>query len=192
MNLKKILLLAGLSIAFLVLILVTMSVISNMTKSLNSDYKLVDTWKGKTPTSEQFTYPTGMKIYNEQIYVVDTNEHMIKVFDLDGVFIRQFGKRGLDKGEFNRPWNIFFSQDELYVAGYENHRIDIFDPDGTYKRSFGSFGNGDGELNGPTAITQDANDNLIVAELFGHRVSRFKPDGTFLSTWGGAVTEVEQ
>ena len=46
MNLKKILLLAGLSIAFLVLILVTMSVISNMTKSLNSDYKLVDTWKG--------------------------------------------------------------------------------------------------------------------------------------------------
>ncbi|MDG1437994.1 MAG: 6-bladed beta-propeller [Emcibacteraceae bacterium] len=184
MSIKKVISVVGFSIALIAVLLIALSVVANMTKSLNDDYKIVATWKGVTQTSEQFTYPTGMKIYNDQVYVVDTNEHMIKVFDLDGNFIRQFGKQGSELGEFNRPWNIFFTEGELFVAGYQSHKIDVFDPDGTYKRSFGSFGDGDGELNGPTALDQDANGDLIIAELFGHRVSRFKTDGTFLSVWG--------
>jgi DNA-binding beta-propeller fold protein YncE len=186
MKIKKIISIIALSIISFFLFLSVLSAISFMTKSLDGNYNLVDTWKGVTPTSEQFTYPTGMKIFNDEVYVVDTNEHMIKVFDLDGNFIRQFGKEGTAEGEFNRPWNIFFSEDELYVAGYENNRIEVFDPDGTFKRSFGKYGTGDGELDGPTAITQDANGNIIVTDFYNHRVTRHKTDGTFISAWNKA------
>lgn len=186
MKIKNIIWTIVISISTIFLILLVLSATAFMTKSLDGDYKLVATWKGVTPTSEQFTYPTGMKIYNDQIYVVDTNEHMIKVFDLDGNFIRQFGKNGTEDGEFNRPWNIFFNGGELYVGAYRNNRIDVYDPMGTFKRSFGRYGTGDGELDGPTALTKDANENLIVADFFNHRVTRHKPDGTFISAWNEA------
>ena len=186
MKIKKIISIITLSLVSFFVFLAALSAIAFMTKSLNDDYQLVATWKGVTPTSEQFTYPTGMKIFNDEIYVVDTNEHMIKVFDLDGNFIRQFGKEGTAAGEFNRPWNIFFSEGELYVAGYENNRIDVFDPDGTFKRSFGKYGTGDGEFYGPTALTRDASGNIIVTDFYNHRVTRHKPDGTFLSAWNEA------
>ncbi|HCQ02253.1 MAG TPA: hypothetical protein DIT99_16870 [Candidatus Latescibacteria bacterium] len=186
MKIKKIISIIALLVISILGFLATLSSIAFMTKSLDGDYNLVDTLKGVTPTSEQFTYPTGMKIFNDEVYVVDTNEHMIKVFDLDGNFIRQFGKEGTAEGEFNRPWNIYFSEDELYVAGYENKRIEVFDPDGTFKRSLGKYGTGDGELDGPTAITQDANGNIIVTDFFNHRVTRHKTDGTFISAWNEA------
>ena len=186
MKIKNIISLVTFSFVSFLMFLAALSALAFMTKSLDGDYKLVDTWKGVTPTSEQFTYPTGMKIFNDEIYVVDTNEHMIKVFDLDGFFIQQFGKEGTAEGEFHRPWNIFFSEGELYVAGYENDRIDVFDPDGSYKRSFGEYGTGDGEFEGPTALTKDANGNIIVTDFYNHRVTRHRPDGTFLSAWNEA------
>lgn len=183
---KKIISITALTIVSLFVFLAALSAIAFMMKSLDDDYKLVATWKGVTPASAQFTYPTGMKIFNDEIYVVDTNEHMIKVFDLDGNFIRQFGREGTGDGEFYRPWNIYFSEDELYVAGYASNRIDVYDPDGTFKRSFGKEGTGDGALKGPTALTQDARGNLIVTDFYNHRVTRYKPDGTFISAWNEA------
>lgn len=186
MKIKKFIMFMAIFSGSVFMFLVALSATAYMTKSLDSDYKLVNTWKGVTPTSEQFTYPTGMKIYNDQLYVVDTNEHMIKVFDLDGNFIHQFGKNGREEGAFHRPWNIFFTGGELYVAAYENDRIDVYDPDGTYKRSFGTYGTGDGQMEGPTALTKDANGTLIVADFFNHRVTRHSPDGKFISAWNKA------
>jgi DNA-binding beta-propeller fold protein YncE len=157
-----------------------------MSKDLNYEYKLVKTWGGQGEGPGKFIYPAGLKVYKDEVYVVDVDSHEIQIFDLEGNYKRKIGSEGEGLGEFNRPWNIYFHDDELYVAAYENNRIDIFDPDGTYKRSFGSLGTGEGEMEGPTALTIDGDGNIVITDFYNHRVVRHKATGEFISAIGVA------
>ncbi len=159
-----------------------MSAYAHLTKKLDPDYKLVTTWGGP----DEFAYPAGLKIFKNEVYVVDVNAHKIKIYDLEGNFLRGFGEEGEAHGQFKRPWNIYFHNDELYVAAYENDRIDVLSPDGTFKRSFGEYGTGDGQMEGPTALTIDGKGNIVIADFYNHRVVRHAADGTFLSALGVA------
>lgn len=177
---KKIFLFFLGTIASLFLFLSILSAAAFLTKKLDQNYKLVATWGG----SDMFKYPAGLKVYKDEVYVVDVNGHKIMVFDLNGNFIREFGREGTGEGEFKRPWNIYFHDDELYVAAYENNRIDVLSSDGTFKRSFGSLGTGEGEMEGPTALTIDGKGNIVIADFYNHRVVRHSADGKFLSAIG--------
>ena len=115
------------TIIAILVFLAVLSATAFMTKELNSDYKLVSVWGGQGNEPGKFTYPAGLKIYDDEVYVVDVNSHKIQVFDLEGNYRREFGKEGEGYGEFNRPWNLYFHGGELYVAAYENNRIDVFD-----------------------------------------------------------------
>ena len=181
---KKIIISFLVMIAGLFLFLVILSALAHLSKELDQDYKLITTWGGQGEGPGKFIYPAGLKVYKNEVYVVDVNSHNIQVFDLNGKYIRTFGREGEGDGEFNRPWNIYFHDDELYVAAYENNRIDVYDPDGTFKRSFGSYGTGDGEMEGPTALTIDGNGNIIIADFYNHRVVRHTAEGEFISAWG--------
>lgn len=183
---KKIAITAICLIGALFLFLALLSTTAFLTKKLDPDYKLVATWGGQGEGPGKFKYPAGLKVYKNQVYVVDVNSHKIQVFDLEGKYIREFGREGEGPGEFKRPWNIYFHKDQMYVAAYENNRIDVYDPDGTFKRSFGSLGTGDGEMEGPTALTIDGKGNIIIADFYNHRVVRHTAAGEFISAWGVA------
>ena len=183
---KKIVISLLATVCVIFLFLAILSASAFLTKELDSNYKLVTTWGGGGEGPGEFIFPAGLKVYNNEVYVVDVEGHNIEVFDLDGNYLRAFGKEGDGPGEFNRPWNIYFHQDELYVAAYANNRIDIYDPDGTFKRSFGSLGPGDGEMEGPTALTIDSRGNIIIADFYNHRVVRHDAEGNFISAWGVA------
>jgi|TARA_R110002096_G_scaffold436056_1_gene666495 DNA-binding beta-propeller fold protein YncE len=172
------------AVCVLFVFLALLSAAAFLTKTLDPDYKLVATWGGEGDGPGKFAYPAGLKVYKDEVYVVDVDNHKIQVFDLNGEYQREFGTPGEGAGQFNRPWNIYFYGDELYVAAYENNRIDVFSPAGTYKRTFGRYGTGDGEMEGPTALTIDGNGNIIVADFYNHRVVRHKADGSFISAWG--------
>jgi len=92
-----------------------------------------------------FKSPTNMVIDNDEelLYVVDSGEHRIVIFELvdgttcpsgtvesvDGVcFVKQFGSEGTNDGEFDEPTGIVFdsANDLLYVADTDNDRIQIF------------------------------------------------------------------
>jgi len=181
---KKLAITAIALIGVLFLFLGLLSATAFLTKKLDPDYKLVAIWGGQGEGQGKFTYPAGIKVYKNQVYVVDVNSHKIQVFDLAGKYIREFGKEGEGPGELKRPWNIYFYNDELFVAAYENNRIDVFDPDGTFKRSFGSEGTGDGEMEGPTALTVDGKGNIVITDFYNHRVVRHTAKGDFISAWG--------
>ncbi len=174
------------TIALLAVFLGVLSAAAHMTRSLDSDYKMVNIWGERGEGPGKFVYPGGLSVFNDEVYVVDVNSHLIQVFDLDGNYRRQFGQEGEGPGEFKRPWALYFHGGELYVAAYENNRIDVFDPDGTYKRSFGSLGTGDGEMEGPLALTVDGNDNIVIMDFYNHRVVRHTLDGDFIDAWGRA------
>ncbi len=57
-------------------------------------------------------------------------------FSADGTFIKEWGRIGLEHGEFRTPHALAFdSQGRLWVADRGNHRIEIFDQEGNYLES---------------------------------------------------------
>ena len=69
------------------------------------------------------------------IYVADGyGNARIAKFDKHGKFIKSWGSRGGDPGQFNTPHGIAIdAQGNLYVADSGNKRIQVFDSEGTFK-----------------------------------------------------------
>lgn len=65
----------------------------------------------------------------------------IMKFAPDGTFIKQWGRLGLEHGEFRTPHAMEFdSKGRLWVADRGNHRIEIFDQEGNYLESRYTYG----------------------------------------------------
>jgi len=64
------------------------------------------------------------------------NSRVAKV-DKDGNWIKSWGDRGKEPGQFNTPHSIATdAQGNVYVADRGNHRIQVFDGDGKFLRQF--------------------------------------------------------
>lgn len=111
-------------------------------------------------------------------------DSMVKL-DPEGNVVKQWGKTGLDEGEFNRIRCLAFGPDGLlYAADSCNHRVQAFDRDGNHVRTIGSLGDKAGDLNYPYGIAFDSKGSLIVAEYGNNRVQKFDREGRSLGIWG--------
>jgi len=141
----------------------------------------------------QFTHPRNLAVGPDgNLYVVDTDNHRVQVFDSQGNFVRQWGSQGEADGQFKEPWGIAVdAEGNVYVADTWNHRIQVFDSNGKFLRKWGFFATTGGELGepgafwGPRAIAIDAEGNLYVADTGNKRIQKFDPQGNFLGQWGG-------
>ena len=67
----------------------------------------------------------------DNLYVSDTFNDRIEVFDADGKFIRTFGKAGDGPGYFARPKGIAIDGDgHVWVADAVQDRVQVFTPEG--------------------------------------------------------------
>jgi DNA-binding beta-propeller fold protein YncE len=147
-------------------------------------YEFVKAWGSKGSDPGQFSDPTGVAISGDEVFVADSRNGRIQVFDLDGNFKRMFGKPGDQPGALGRPMNLTADDGELYVPEYFNDRIQVFGLDGTPKRIIGGPGSGPGEFSGPGGVAVGKNGELYVADFYGQRVQALKPDGAFIRQWG--------
>ncbi len=69
------------------------------------------------------------------VYVSDTGNKRIQVFDPDGTFVRTFGAEGSAPGQFNEPVGLAFLGDALVVADAWNGRIQLLDTSGAPRSS---------------------------------------------------------
>ena len=73
--------------------------------------------------------PTGIAVDSARgfVYVSASNINKIKKFDLNGVFITQWGKPGKRAGEFSGPFALSMdSEGFIYVTDYNNNRVQKF------------------------------------------------------------------
>lgn len=69
------------------------------------------------------------------VYVTDSENARVFVFDSRGRFLRQIGKRGTGKGEFQVPIGIAVAKDgTTYVADKILNKVSVFDKNGTPKK----------------------------------------------------------
>lgn len=140
----------------------------------------------------QFKHPQGVFANKRgELFVVDTLNHRIQVFDFQGKLLRTFGHYGSGPGEFREPGaGSTDSEGLLYIPDAGNHRIQVLDANGNFVRSWGTFGTGDGEFNLPIHARVDNNRGRVyVVDLHNHRIQVFDLAGNFLFKFGGRGTE---
>jgi len=70
------------------------------------------------------------------LYVVQSDEHLVRKFDRDGAVLLTVGRRGRGPGEFQYPWSIGMLGDTVVVGDDALVRITEFDPQGRTLETF--------------------------------------------------------
>jgi DNA-binding beta-propeller fold protein YncE len=105
---------------------------------------------GKTHTLTEpgdFAAPQGVAVDKEgNLYVTDTLNDRVEIFDADGQFISTFGKNGDGPGYFARPKGIAIDVDgHIWVADQMHDTLQVFNREGQLLTYIGA---GHGELPG--------------------------------------------
>jgi hypothetical protein len=88
-----------------------------------------------------FHQPSDMEVDPQQslIYIADSGNNRVVVFDFKGKFVKTIGRMGQGPGEFAKPTGLeIFKDSHLAVADFNNRRIQIFDKDGNFVRAVNS------------------------------------------------------
>ena len=129
----------------------------------------------------EFDVPCGVTLYDNQVYVCDTNNHRIQVFDLDLNFVRSIGSCGEGRGEFGAPLDVQFdTAGNMYVAEYGNGRVQVMDTSGQFIRSFGQ--EGEGKLRRPSGL-HIADKYVYVSDVSGHCIVVYETSGQFVTSF---------
>jgi DNA-binding beta-propeller fold protein YncE len=138
----------------------------------------------------QFDAPQDLAVNSlGHIYVADTENHRVQVFNHDGIYLSSLGKQKKDKSSLEAallaPTAVAIdSRDRVFVLDASSQVIKIYDDQGQYLRSMGSPGEEYGQFRDVADITFDENDRLYVAEKGNHRIQVFDRSGEWLMSFG--------
>jgi hypothetical protein len=153
----------------------------------------------------QFSEPWGIAIAPDgNLYVADTWNHRIQVFDAEGQFITKWGDFATTNGEAVGSTGSFWGPRAVaiddagivYVTDTGNKRVQIFDAAGTFLGQFGGGGVVEGRFDEPVGLaiigrgTGVPGGMLYVADTWNRRIQKFDvtafegvPNATFVAEW---------
>lgn len=146
----------------------------------------------------QFNTPRNIAISPDgTIFVADSGNHRIQVFDSEGNFVTSWGEFGELPGQLNEPWGIAADDEHVYVADTWNYRIQKFTHDGEHVSAFGSHGAtldpnepNLGLFYGPRDITLIENNRLAITDTGNHRIQVMDKDGSFQNIVGSLGSDL--
>ena len=130
----------------------------------------------------QFAEPRGIAVdAHGSVYVADTKNHRIQVFDGTGRFLRSMGAKGNGDGQLNEPNGVAVDENgDVWVADTWNNRIVQFAADGRFQKA---FADPDKALFGPRGILVSRG-TVYVTDTGNKRVIRFDRQGRHIGDWG--------
>jgi DNA-binding beta-propeller fold protein YncE len=127
-------------------------------------------------TPGDFARPTNVAVDKEgNLYVSDTLNDRVEIFDAEGTFIRTFGKAGDGPGYFARPKGIAIDGDgHVWVADAVQNRVQVFTQEGRLLIWMGEHGLLPGQFRSLAGLTIDKNNRVFTSEQFPGRVQMFQ------------------
>ena len=117
------------------------------------------------------------------IYIADTENNCVKVFDSTGEYLFKFGDNE-DEGKMDWPLSVAICGDRILIS-QSNYCILNYTLNGKFFSKMGKYGNGELEFNLPYGLTIDeSNGNIYVSDCFNHRIQILSQDFRFISQFG--------
>ena len=132
--------------------------------------------KGRGTADGFLHFPTYVTLDKDgNLYVTETLNSRVSVFDPEGNFVKKFGERGTSFGMFDKPKGVALDAfGNVYVADSGWSNVQIFNQKGQVLLFFGGRGDYPGLLKNPTGIAIDKNNTIYVADLLNYRVSVYQ------------------
>ena len=123
-----------------------------------------------------FSLPTNVAVDKDgNVYVTDTLNARVEIFDADGNFVSQFGKRGDGTWQLERPKGIAVDCDgHIWVVDSVQDRVKVFNREGRLLIYFGTHGGYPGQFKDAYGIAIDKSNRVITSEQFPGRVQVFR------------------
>jgi DNA-binding beta-propeller fold protein YncE len=139
--------------------------------------KLGTTGKDHTLTAPgDFARPSNVAVdHDGNLYVSDTLNDRVEIFDAEGNFIRTFGKPGDGPGYFARPKGIAIDGDgHVWVADAVQNRVQVFTSEGRLLIWMGETGKLPGQFSSIAGLTIDKSNRVFTSEQYPGRVQMFQ------------------
>ena len=146
----------------------------------DKDLKLIGTF-GQGSGDSELSSPVGVAVNLNVVAVSEWNDHVVKMFSLQGDYLSTLGSHGNENGQFNGPQGLCFnSKGLLYVVDHENCRVQVFS-ENVFLFKFGAKGRNPGEFKQPCYIAVDSSDQAYVTDNSDDGgISVFSEDGHFI------------
>jgi DNA-binding beta-propeller fold protein YncE len=129
--------------------------------------------------------PCGLAVLGDRLLAVDSQRHSVLAFDFTGGFLSEFGRRGVEPGEFNFPTHLATGGTNLIlVTDSMNHRVQVFDAGGAFLRQIGSVGDGPGCFSRPKGVAADGAGRVYVMDAMFDNLQIFDGQARFLMPLG--------
>jgi DNA-binding beta-propeller fold protein YncE len=124
----------------------------------------------------QFNFPTNIALDRAGwVYLTDTLNFRVQIFDADGKFVDTFGEHGDRLGQFLKPKGLALdSFKNIYVVDADFDNIQIFDQKKRLLMFFGSIGELPGTFWLPAGIQIDRQNNIYIADQNNRRIQIFQ------------------
>ena len=133
----------------------------------------------------QFSYPSGISIKGDVLYVADAYNHRVQKLTSSGMFLHKFGQQGSGQGQFNWPWGVIIdSNNKLIVSDFNNHRVQIFNENGGWLLTIDGNGSGNHSFKSPEGLALDPLGNIHVAACGSNTIKVFTREGVYVRMYG--------
>lgn len=127
-------------------------------------------------TPGDFSGPTGVAVDSDgNLYVTDTMNYRVEIFDADGNFVSWFGKHCDGPGCLAHPKGIAVDRDNhIWVADPMLDILQVFDKQGELLAFLGGHGHGPGQFEALTGVFVDKQNRVFTSEQYPGRVQMFR------------------
>jgi DNA-binding beta-propeller fold protein YncE len=127
-------------------------------------------------TPGDFGAPSNVALDKDgNIYVTDTMNNRVEIFDAEGNFVSLFGKHGDGPGYFARPKGIAVDSDgHIWVADEYQDRVQVFNREGQLLTWVGGHGHNPGEFEALIGLAIDKQNRVFTTEQYPGRMQMFR------------------
>ncbi len=163
----------------------SITVVTSAQTIASATYYQAATYGSSGTNPGQLRKPRGLAINQRYLYITDSDNNRIQVFDTATRRWSIIGSSGSSAGQFKQPFGITIdSNGNLWIADTGNHRIQRRSTTGTWT-TWGGYGTTSEKLNGPFDIALDSNGYVYITDHYNNRVQRLSPNGqwsTFINS----------
>jgi len=128
--------------------------------------------------NDQFDHPRGLVFSNNKmLYVVDSDNHRVQVFQQDDKFAFTFGSEGSNPGQFQYPVRIAIDSDNIvFVSDHIGDHISVFSHTGSFISRI--------TCNRPWSIAVSPDGHIITDCDYGTNIRVWSPTHHLISEFG--------